>query len=552
MEPPAYETCGKMDRGILVTGVRGRESGCASIRVSGKRPEPETVLLYPDWFPRNPWNRRLCIAELAGIAYLPLAYDYKCLLLTVYEGGYMGLAGRDGKPRESIEGVRAPCWDAKRCVVAPMTNDLTSRGDFLKIVAAGTVLTGCGGLLSGCGGPALSEKLSVKPSRARSDEPFVVRLRNLSAGQRVVLSATFDDAFGNEWSSTAVFKASDGGEVDTSKQAPTKGSYTTKDPMGLVWAALGAGDFYVPPLPASPVRITAKVGDQKADVRVERYDMAKGVKAEDVRENGLIGRSFSPAGPGTTPGMLLLGGSEGGLSPYLQREAALLASRGYAVLALAYFRSSIPGGETLPDSLPKELVRIPLEYFGRAIRWLGGRGDVDQERLGVVGHSRGAELALLLGSVYPEVKAVVSYSGSGVVFSSPSKDEPAWTYRGKPVPRVHPTKKSSSSITEEQLKKAEIPVEKINGPVLLISGGDDALWHSVKLSKMAMDRLKRHGHAHGDELAVYPKAGHLIQAPYLPTGGAPSRYGGSVRANAEANEDSWLKVTKFLRGALGR
>ena len=137
----------------------------------------------------------------------------------------MGLAGRDGKPRERIEGVRVPCWwDAKRRVVNPMANDLTSREDFLKTVVAGTALAGCGGLLSGCGGSALSDKLSVKPSRARSDELFVVRLRNLSAGQRVVLSAAFDDAFGNEWSSTTVFKANDEGKVDTSKQAPVKGS----------------------------------------------------------------------------------------------------------------------------------------------------------------------------------------------------------------------------------------------------------------------------------------------------------------------------------------
>lgn len=365
----------------------------------------------------------------------------------------------------------------------------------------------------------------------------------------MILSGTFDDELGQEWSSTVVFEADEEGKVDTSEQAPVEGSYEVRDPMGLVWSALG-GDFYAPSTATSTIEVRVEVGDQEASAEVERYAMADGVETTDVREESLVGRLFLPSGAGrATPGVLVLGGSEGGLAPYVAWEAALLASHGFAALALAYFRGDYPGTENLPDGLPEDLVGVPLEYFEGAIGWLGDHGVVNPDRLGVVGHSRGGELALLLGANFRELKAVVSYVGSGVVSSSPEGDEPAWTYRGEEVPRV-PYTEDPSTITRQQEREAEIPVERTNGPLLLIAAGDDALWPSDRLSKIAMDRLARHDHPYDDELAVYPEAGHLIQAPFVPTAPGVARFGGEARANAEANEDSWGKALALLSDRL--
>jgi hypothetical protein len=49
--------------------------------------------------------------------------------------------------------------------------------------------------------------------------------------------------------------------------------------------------------------------------------------------------------------VILLGGSDGGV---MEGSAAVLASRGYAALALAYFGA---------PPLPPELIEVPLEYF---------------------------------------------------------------------------------------------------------------------------------------------------------------------------------------------
>ena len=424
-----------------------------------------------------------------------------------------------------------------------------SRKEFLKVFDAGAALSGCGGLLPGCG-PTLREKLSVEPRLVRGDEPFVVRLKNLPPGERVVLTAAFDDASGYEWTSTAVFEADGESGVDTSGQAPVEGAYEVKDPMGLVWGALGSG-FYSPPVGASSVRPKARLGDEEASAEVERYDLAEGACSEDVRgDDGLVGRLFSPAGgEGTNPGVLVLSGSEGGINPHLEREGALLASRGYAAMALAYFRGEAfePEGA---ERLPATPTSVPLEYFERALAWLGGRGGADPERLGVLGHSRSGELALLLEATYPErVKAVVSYVGGGAVASSPEGDEPVWTYRGEPLPHL-PFAEDSSSITDEDLERAEIPVERINGPVLLVGAGDDAVWPSGPVSGITYERLRRHDRPHEDALAVYPEAGHALGAPYVPTGGSLYRTGGTAEANAEANEDAWRKATELLDGRI--
>jgi dienelactone hydrolase len=90
--------------------------------------------------------------------------------------------------------------------------------------------------------------------------------------------------------------------------------------------------------------------------------------------------------------VLVVGGSEGGLLP---GKAAWLASRGYAALALAYFRY---------DDLPPLLEGIPLEYFGSALGWMMQRPEILADRIAVVGTSRGGELALQLGSMFPQIK----------------------------------------------------------------------------------------------------------------------------------------------------
>lgn len=113
--------------------------------------------------------------------------------------------------------------------------------------------------------------------------------------------------------------------------------------------------------------------------------MAPGVTVQTVSDNGLVGRFYEPSGNGPHPGVLALHGS----TPHiLDGEAGLLASHGYATLALQYF-----GAEGLSPTLSE----IPLGYFEMAMQWLTAHETVANDGIGLLGGSRGGELALLLG-----------------------------------------------------------------------------------------------------------------------------------------------------------
>jgi len=430
-----------------------------------------------------------------------------------------------------------------------------------------------GDIQSGKTAPALE----ISPLQALAGDPWKIKVAGLAPGAPVTLVAEQQDGSGIKWESHAVFQADQSGVVDPGVQAPVSGSYAGADPAGLFWslrpAAGGkpAGTF-AKSLEPQKIAVSVEVeGERILAQEVERLYQLPGVKRLEVRDAGVVGTLFIPDGEGRRPAVIVLGGSDGGT---YEPAAAIFASRGYVTLALAYF-----GMEGLPDSL----VNIPLETVERAIRWLEAHPRVDQDAIGVWGASKGAELALLAASHYPQIKAVVAKSPSAVAFEGISKDfgedpQSSWTFKGEPVPYV-PTvfpeelagsyfaavaKKEPWPTTplyeyalqnREAVEKAAIKVENINGPVLLVSGGLDGAWPSGKLSEMIMKRLQEKGHPFPDVRLHYPDAGHQISVPYSPTtvnwltlpGGFIEDLGGSPEGNAAASMDSWPKINDFFR-----
>ncbi len=89
--------------------------------------------------------------------------------------------------------------------------------------------------------------------------------------------------------------------------------------------------------------------------------------------------------------------------------------------------------------------------------------------------------------------------------------------------------------------------------MLLISGTDDQMWSSSRLSEMAIERLKAHEHSLPYEHLRYEGAGHMITLPNSePPLSWSSRYevGGTREANEFANADSWTRVLSFLEELL--
>jgi dienelactone hydrolase len=388
---------------------------------------------------------------------------------------------------------------------------------------------------------SLPQHLTVAPNPVAVDAPFAVRIAGLAPNQIVTVTAKVIDDANLTWTAKALFEADFDGTVDLATQTPRTGTYAVPDPMGLVWSLMPTGVpkntwDYTSVLQPPPLTITAEAeGKIIAKIDVVRQLATPAITNVEVTEHGIRGRFFRPSNDEPCPAVLVLGGSEGGLSPYILREAALLATHGFAALALAYFDY---------DSLPPLLERIPLEYFGDAISWLLTKPGIDGDSLGVVGHSRGAELALLLGTHYSQFTAVVSYAGSGLIYPSPSDfTVPAWTWRGAPIPNMG---------DKRDWNDAVILVERINGPVLLFSGDADIVWPSALLSEVALDRLIARQHPFSDEHYSYSGAGHDIQPPYLPTGFGLDILGGDAKSTAVADADAWPRVLKLLDQRLRR
>ena len=398
-------------------------------------------------------------------------------------------------------------------------------------------------------------RLEITPAAVLTDEPFQVTLSGLPPDQDVTIRV---DGNRGVWQSSATFRSDASGRV------------AVPDPMRLIWSA--TGDRPGPGGPAAlvqPWTFTADVnGQTAATATIVRRAVAEGVRTVPVRERGLVGTAYYPADPGRHPAMIVLPGSQGGI-PAPVAHAGGLASRGYTVLALAYFNA---------EGLPPLLQNVPLEYFATAVDWLKAQPAVDPARIGVLGTSRGGELALLLGATYPSLfRVVIANVPSNVVWPGLSDDTetPAWTLNGKPVRSV-PSRFTSADLAlsgrERFLKRlqggnaagAEIAVERIASPLLLFSGKDDQLWPSDVFAARVVERLKAHRFTHPVEHYSYENAGHLIMRPFVPTSDVrqvrihpvtkrPNMTGGTPEGQARANEDSWTKllafVDKYLRGA---
>jgi dienelactone hydrolase len=281
---------------------------------------------------------------------------------------------------------------------------------------------------------------------------------------------------------------------------------------------------------------------------MEQIAAAEGVQRVVLHDGRLRGTLFLPPGTGRHPGILVLGGSEGGMP---SRRAAWLASHGYAALALAYFRY---------DDLPKELAGIPLEYFGEALNWMAHRPEIERDRIAVMGISRGAELALQLGSMFPAIRAVVAYTPADVRFPACcgfTSVPYAWTWNGSGLAfrSLRPLPGAAA-----MAMRSEIEVELAQCPILLISGKQDRVWDSSSMADSIVARLKKHRFAYNVEELKYPQAGHGAGRPEIvpawtgevrnPTSGREMEMGGTPRGNAESSLDAIPKVLEFLQQSL--
>jgi dienelactone hydrolase len=393
---------------------------------------------------------------------------------------------------------------------------MRERLSIVAALAAGTAL-----LATGASAQNADVRLVVTPRTSLLDQAVNVEVVGLHPRQTITLVTETKDVLGKPWRSRLTCRADQHGRVNTHGH------------MRLLWALepirkSSEPSPFIPTVGPTTVTTRAVAGKRtlatssfvrRAATHVTRTDAT-------LANEGFVGAYFAPGTRARGAAVLQLGGAQGSYGYF---PAALLAGHGYPTLSLAYFNE--PG-------LPNTLTEIPLEYFAKALRWLGAQPGVDPNRILVYGVGRGAEAALLVGSAYPQlVHGVIASSSSADVLGGIPGPSAAWTLGGNPVP------------------EGPIPVWQIAGPVLAFGGGKDLYYSSAYAVHEIVERAHDHGRSDIAGL-VYPDAGAGVgfAIPNLPTYGRVVKLGnhyigvgGTPGANVRAWAASWPLVLRFVR-----
>lgn len=200
------------------------------------------------------------------------------------------------------------------------------------------------------------------------------------------------------------------------------------------------------------------------------------------------------------PLIVAFGGGEGGIDwhrNHMKSKRDSLIQKGYAILAIGYFNA---------EGTPINLDRISLDAIADTIMSIAKNSKIDESKIALIGGSRGGELVLNLASRFNHFNAVIAMSTSNVSFPAItwSANTSSWTYKNKEVsyvpaglntisPAIKGDLYTAHSLMledEEAVKKAEIQVENINGPILILSGKDDDQWPATTMSNRIIERLK--------------------------------------------------------------
>lgn len=111
-------------------------------------------------------------------------------------------------------------------------------------------------------------------------------------------------------------------------------------------------------------------------------------------------------------------------------EFVVRSGRAVVIPALSGTLERGPSPTDLPPSQERERALRWSSDIGRTLEYLDARGDIDKQRLGMYGVSRGATHAVRLLAVYPRFKAAVLSSG-GLQVAQPAEVN-AWNF----APRV--------------------------------------------------------------------------------------------------------------------
>ncbi|XP_074660934.1 acyl-coenzyme A amino acid N-acyltransferase 1-like [Tubulanus polymorphus] len=378
-------------------------------------------------------------------------------------------------------------------------------------------------------------RLRVYPDNDLVDASLKIEADNIKPLENVTLYSEMHES-GFKFGAYSYFVTGPDGTLDLTRDPSVGGSYVGVHPHGLFWG--------MEPLPGQRpgIRFMKKDVTTPLDIKLKMFsdhvtfedilnekpsliplgntDIKRWYKSADVertviRTGRIRGTFFRPVGTGPFPAVIDMFGTNGGCVEY---RSALLASRGIASLALAYFNY---------EDLPSKVDQLDMNYFIEAVDWLREQQDVDSlNGIGVVAVSKGADIAIMMTEVCRYITAVVAINSFSHSLFWP-------TLIGGHIRPGYPTKLVKDLVITEGRpfcykdnfiypdcdvdddNRSLIQVEKSDtANFLFIVGQHDLICHPQSTFNL-VKRLRKHGRQNY-ELLMCPGAGHLLELPHAP------------------------------------
>lgn len=422
--------------------------------------------------------------------------------------------------------------------------------------------------------------IKIVPEKSFIDETVDIKVSGLPKNQKVLIRAVSKDYYcinagmveqgkNSVWESYGIYITDDNGNVDLKNTAPIEGTYKNCNSMGLFYSMrIKELQKCTPPQKLYEVNenrsynifFTVEINNHVlAFQKHTRLFCDKNIKSETIVSKNLVARYFTSNEIKKRPAIIVVSGSDGRIEK-AQAISEIFATRGYSALAVCYF-----GMEESSSYLNK----ISIEIIKNAINWLKMKDTVDESHIAIYGRSKGGELVLLAASLFKELNCVIANVPSCYVYEGLKNALPShhssWMYQNKEIPylkfsiflliqvaikKLVGQKNTMSWMYKNLIEKgntneAAIAVEKINGPILMLSSASDDIWPSLLHCEIVSKRLSKKRFKYNYKHCTYEKAGHMLTLPFQ---SIPSlqKCRGNLEPWAKACVDSWKETIEFL------
>ncbi|XP_066916203.1 acyl-coenzyme A thioesterase 2, mitochondrial-like [Clytia hemisphaerica] len=407
--------------------------------------------------------------------------------------------------------------------------------------------------------PSLShttEKVSITGNGFKPDSPITIQ------STLICLEEGFD------FQSYAHIYTNRDGCFDLKTNESVGGTYTGIEDMGLFWSMEKQGKAF----PMSTftnglqnLRYCFSVFDGHVDkfeghtgnakVVITRY-IARAVERILLRNHNFKGTLFVPERATKAPAIItLLGGNK--KKNVKEHFASYLAHQGFVTLALAFF-----GVEGLPKMYDESPIR--MEYFEEAIEFLRQHDSVDPEKIGVLGSSKGGDIAYAMMSHLPQIKAVCCMNGCIAPLGSDV------LYKGYRTPKIPGDISKVRFITDnvvDTIRTVNDPydhsecihqIHQSKADLFIVVSLKDTIFPVSRHAQLAKQRMDEAGKINY-QIIEYQNMGHLIELPNLPIclydkhplfEGLMLFFGGDDKKLISKDHVSvWTDVVKFFKSS---